>query len=199
MSRVEEGRARASGYELLALALSPPSVGVAEAISQAGRSWSLPPLDPTRSSPEYHRLFVGPGNVAVPPYESVYREGGRIIGQTTLDVQKRYGQAGFVLDPALNDLPDHAAAELAFMAVLAEEEAKAWEAGDDRAALVWLQREAAFLGDHLGRWLPAFCDRLLRSTEDPFYRALAASLPQFVALDLEHVRLLTGLLQALPA
>lgn len=196
MSRVEEARARAGSYELLALALGPPSAEAAEALSNASPAWSLPPRDPRGASPEYHRLFVGPGTVAVPPFESVYREGGRVMGETTLDVQRRYSDAGFVLDPALNNLPDHAAAELAFMAVLADQEAEAWEAEDERDALAWLQREAAFLDDHLSRWLPAFCDRLLRSTEEPYYRALAVALRQFVALDHEHVRLLAGLLES---
>lgn len=194
MSRAEEARARASGYELLALCVNPPSAELAEAVPRAGLPLSLP-FDPRALIAEYHRLFVGPGALPVPPYESVYREGWRVFGETTLKVKRQYEEAGYALDPSFTELPDHMAVELAFMALLAEEEARAWEAQDASAAFSWLDRERAFLGDHLTRWLPGFCDRLLASTEVPFYRGLAVSLREFVALDDERVRALTGLLE----
>jgi TorA maturation chaperone TorD len=198
MSRAEEALARASGYELLALCFNSPSAELAEAVSRAGLPLSLP-FDPRTLIPEYHRLFVGPGALPAPPYESVYREGWRVFGETTLEVKRQYEEAGYALDASFTELPDHVAAELAFMALLAEEEARAWEAQDASAAFSWLDRERAFLGEHLTRWLPDFCDRLLASTEDPFYRGLAVSLQEFVTLDAERVRALTGLLEDAPA
>ncbi|MBI4240320.1 MAG: molecular chaperone TorD family protein [Candidatus Rokubacteria bacterium] len=181
MSRAEEAIERASIYELLALGFSLPSPELAKAVSGL--------------ISEYHRLFVGPGELPAPPYESVYREGWRVMGETTLDVQSAYEEAGYALDPSFKELPDHVAAELAFMGLLTEEEAKAWKAGDASVALSWLERERAFLDDHLTRWLPAFCDRLLASTEVRFYRKLAGELQEFVALDAERVTALTGLLE----
>jgi TorA maturation chaperone TorD len=175
MKRAEEARGRAAGYERLAVGFGPPSA--------------------TELTAEYHRLFVGPGALPAPPYESVYREGWRVMGETTLDVRRRYEEAGYVFTPSVNEPPDHLAAELAFMALLAEEEAEAWEAEDASAALSWLERERGFLDDHLSRWLPAFCDRLLTSTDAPFYRGLAGALREFVALDAERVTALIGLLE----
>ena len=195
MNRAEEARTRASSYELLALALSPPSVELAEAVSKADAPFALPTLSPVELIPEYHRLFVGPGSLPAPPYESVYREGWRVMGETTLDVQRRYEEAGCVFVPSFNELPDHVAAELGFMAVLCEEETKAWEAEDLSEALAWLRRERAFLDDHLTRWLSAFSERLLASTEVLFYRELAGTLREFITLDLERVVALTGLLE----
>lgn len=195
VSRAEEARARAEGYELLALALNPPSGEMAAAIAGAGALLSLPPFDPEALGPVYHRLFVGPGPLPAPPYESVYREGWRVMGETTREAERQYAAAGYTLDPSLAELPDHAAAELAFMAVLCEEEATAWEAEDVSAALAWLEREKAFLRDHLVQWIPAFCDGLVTSTEAPFYRQVAVALKEFVGLDAERVKALTGLLQ----
>ena len=195
MNRAEEARARIGSYELLALGFNPPSVQLAEAVSNPGTPVELPTLDPEALIPEYHRLFVGPGSLPAPPYESVYREGWRVMGETTREVERQYAAATYALDPSLRELPDHVAAELSFMAVLAEGEATAWEAEDVSAALAWLERELAFLGDHLARWIPTFCDRILASTDVLFYRQLAVTLEEFVALDLERVKALTGLLE----
>lgn len=195
MKRAEEARDRASIYELLALGFSLPSAELAEAISKTIVPLSFPFLDPKGLIPEYHRLFVGPAQLPAPPYESVYREGWRVMGETTLDVKRQYEEAGYALAPSFTELPDHVTAELAFMALLAEEEARAWEAGDVSAALSWLEREKAFLGDHLTRWVPAFCERLLASTDAPFYRRLAVALREFVTLNAERVKALTGLLE----
>lgn len=195
MNRAEHARTRASSYELLALGFGPPSRELAEALSKAEARLSLTALDLPVLIPEYHRLFVGPARLPVPPYESVYREGWQVFGETTLEVKRRYAEAGYTLDPSFTDLPDHVAVELAFMALLAEEEAKAWEAQDTAAASAWLARERTFLDDHLSRWLPAFCERLLASTETAFYRRLAVELREFVTLDAEGVKALTGLLE----
>lgn len=195
MNRAEQARARASSYELLALGFGPPSAELAEALSEAGARFSLPAPDLTVLIPEYHRLFVGPGCLPVPPYGSVYREGRTVMGETTLDVKRRYEEAGYAFNPSFTELPDHVTAELAFMALLAEEEARAWEAQDAAAASGWLARERTFLNDHLTRWLPAFCERLLASTDAPFYRRLAVALREFIALDAERVKALTGFLE----
>lgn len=195
MNRAEQARARASSYELLALGFGPPSAELAAALSEAEARFSLPALDLPVLIPEYHRLFVGPARLPAPPYESVYREGWQVFGETTLEVKRRYAEAGYTLDPSFIELPDHVAVELAFMALLAEEEAKAWEAQDTAAASAWLARERTFLDDHLSRWLPAFGDRLVASTETSFYRRLAVELREFVTLDAEGVKALTGLLE----
>lgn len=195
MNRADETRTRTRAYELLALSLSPPSAELAEAVSDPEAPIKLPVLDPTALSPEHYRLFVGPGPLPAPPYESVYREGWRVMGETTLDVRRQYAEAGYVLDPSLKELPDRASAELAFMALLSEEEAKAWEDEDVSTALGWLERERTFLNDHLTQWIPAFCDRLLASTHAAFYRSVAVALREIIALDAERVKALAGLLE----
>lgn len=197
--RVSEAEAKARAYELLALGFSPPSPELEEALARPGAPLSLPAPEPGALAPEYHRLFVGPGHLPAPPYESVYREGGTLMGETTLDVQRTYLEAGYTLDPSCRELPDHVAAELTFMALLCKEEAQAWAAGNTTAALSWIGRQETFLRDHLFRWLPAFCDRLMVSTESQFYRSLAVALREFLALEAERLAALDGLLHEAPA
>jgi TorA maturation chaperone TorD len=81
---------------------------------------------------EYTRLFLGPGQVPVPPFESCYRTGGGLVMQeVTTQVRQAY---------------------------LAES---------------YLAKRRAFLEDHLLRWAPQFCERLLAATGEPFFKGLA--------------------------
>jgi TorA maturation chaperone TorD/Pyruvate/2-oxoacid:ferredoxin oxidoreductase delta subunit len=134
---------------------------------------------------EYARLFVGPGRPVAHPYESVYRE-GRVMGDCTLAVRQSYAAEG--LAPEGHSLPDHVAVELEFMAHLAQREAEAQERGDEEEALAYLRQQEAFLSEHLGRWLPRFCQRVLAGGAHPFYADLAQRTWQHVAQDIAQVR-----------
>jgi putative dimethyl sulfoxide reductase chaperone len=173
----------------LALASAPPSEELAHAAA-ARRDEApvvLPVPEPSSLVVEHARLFIGPGRVPAPPYGSMYHEGGVLMGESTADVLRQYREAGFAFAPGRGELPDHVMAELAFLSLLAEEEARAWDAGDDAAALRWLQRRGAFLWDHLAAWGPELSRRILDATDEPFYRAAAVSLRELVAVDLERV------------
>jgi TorA maturation chaperone TorD/Fe-S-cluster-containing hydrogenase component 2 len=134
---------------------------------------------------EYARLFVGPGRPVAHPYESVHRE-GQVMGDCTLAVRQRYAAEG--LAPPGRSLPDHVALELEFMAHLTHREAEARERGDEEEALVCLRQQEAFLGEHLGRWLPRFCQRVLAGEAHPFYANLAQRTREHVAQDIAQVR-----------
>jgi len=134
---------------------------------------------------EYTRLFVGPGRPIAHLYESVYRE-GRVMGDCTLAVRERYAEEG--LGPEDHLLPDHVAVELEFMAHLARKEAEAWEEGDVDRAETCLRQQESFLREHLGRWLPSFCQRVLTGEAHPFYASLAQRAWKHVAEDIAQVR-----------
>jgi TorA maturation chaperone TorD len=191
-SHAREGRARlaterAAAYARLAAAFDRPS----EALAEVTAAWSGPGAGPGRDwaalALEHTRLFVGPGRVPAPPYGSVYHEGHVLMGESTLDAMRQYREAGFSFAPDAGMLADHVVAELSFLAVLADEEAQAWTAGDEAGAWVWLGRRGAFLCDHLGAWAPLLCQRILSATDEPFYRAVAVSLRELVAVDLDHL------------
>jgi TorA maturation chaperone TorD/Pyruvate/2-oxoacid:ferredoxin oxidoreductase delta subunit len=138
---------------------------------------------------EFTRLFLGPGRPVAHPFESVYRE-GRMMGDTTLDVQRRLASEG--LTPDARTLPDHVSIELAFMAHLAACEARAWEDGDGDGARDYLARQESFLYDHLLRWLPQFCHRTLAGRPLGHYANLARETEAFVAGDAVRVRAWLG-------
>jgi TorA maturation chaperone TorD/formate hydrogenlyase subunit 6/NADH:ubiquinone oxidoreductase subunit I len=134
---------------------------------------------------EYARLFMGPGRPVAHPYESVYRE-GRVMGDCALAVRQSYAVEG--LAPEGHSLPDHVAIELEFMAHLARREAEARERGDEEEVQACLRRQEAFLSEHLGRWLPRFCQRVLANEAHPFYASLAQRTWEHVAQDIAQVR-----------
>ena len=219
-------RARSSLYDLLALGFSPPSEELLQALGARllqvleervtlfawpnlvgelerlrtfvgkGRGGQEKLLADLKL--EYTWLFVGPYGLPVPPYESVYREPQRtVMGASTIDVLKRYEEAGFALSPSFKELPDHVAVELDFLALLSSEEAEAWERGDPAEALLFLRLEEAFLRDHLVTWIGSFCDRVVSSTEGPFYQAMAELARTYVLLDRDHAAAMVHLLEAL--
>ncbi len=127
---------------------------------------------------EYARLFVGPFELIAPPYGSVYLEKKRrVMGDTTMAVNKMYQDAGLFME--VKEAPDHIAVELEFMYYLcqAEAEAKAQNHGEWARAGITMQSE--FMRTFLGPWIPAFCENIRQGTESGFYLPLAGCLNAF--------------------
>jgi TorA maturation chaperone TorD len=197
---------RANVYGILALAFSPPKMECGqlyEAILQARRllcpnDESIPKGHPqdlatAQLSKEYLRLFVGPGRVQCPPYESVHRqdrpilERGLVMGPSAADVRHRYAEAGLVLPKNFTDLPDHIAVEMEFMHFLCTEELKCIEQGNPEESRRRKKMEQEFLREHLEHWVEQFADRVLKSTNSSFYKSAAELLKSFVKNESEDL------------
>ena len=198
---------RANVYGILALAFSPPKMEsgrIYEAILQAHKA--LRPNDePTTKehngqdlpaaqlSKEHLRLFVGPGRVSCPPYESVYREDrpimerGLVMGPSTADARRRYAEADLVLPKNFTDLPDHIAVEMEFMHFLCGEELKSIEHGNLQESARIRKMEQEFLKEHLELWVERFADCVLKSTNTSFYSSAAGLLKAFVKNESEYL------------
>lgn len=137
---------------------------------------------------ERTRLFAGlsKGYGAPPPFESVARE-NKLPGECTIAVAGLYAEAGF--DPPAPEAgpPDHLGAELRFMALLCFREAEAWRTDDRAAAGEWVERERAFLDEHLLLWAPQHCQRLLALAQTPYHRALATLVARACLIDRDDV------------
>lgn len=141
---------------------------------------------------EYVELFVVNTSKALcPPYESVYLERqGRERGLVSVAVERAYADSGVALADG-GELPDHAALELGFLAVLCDEEEQAWRDGEVERALDRLRQERDFHERHLQRWFSTFARRLARAAAaGSFYRELAEAARAFVTHDLDLVRML---------
>ena len=129
---------------------------------------------------DYNRLFVGPGRLLAPPYESFYRsepgEDGRgtICGAPMLAVKDVYKRFNVELPDHFIDYPDHIAFELEFLSLLAAREADALEAGDEQALAAFQAGQEEFCSQHLGVWFAAFADNVAQGAETELYPALVA-------------------------
>ena len=137
---------------------------------------------------EFARLYIGPYRLAAPPYGSIYLDGERkIMGDSTIDVSKRYFDSGLVISDNFKDVPDHIAAELEFMYFLVANEINAISSGKLDEGSECLYRQQSFLIDHLGAWIVDFSRNTEVSTKCEFYRNLARVTRVFIAEDLEYL------------
>jgi putative dimethyl sulfoxide reductase chaperone len=138
---------------------------------------------------EYSRLFVGPFSLPAPPYGSVYLEDGRrLMGDSTVDVVRRYREVGIDIDPSQSDVPDHIAIELEFMSCLVHIEEEAASTGDADALKDALQRQESFLEDHLCAWVPQFTAAVTQDSESAFFGQLVTATDIYLKEDLARVR-----------
>jgi len=131
----------------------------------------------------YQNLFVGPGHLPAPPWESVYRSHENIIfDEHTLAVRHFYADFG-VRVPNSKEPDDHIALELAFMGRLTQEclTAVVENRREDGATLLSAQKD--FLVKHLLAWVDEFCELLMKATHHPFYKGLALFTPSFLHMD----------------
>jgi TorA maturation chaperone TorD len=133
---------------------------------------------------DFKQLFVGPGPMKAPPWESVYRnEDHLLFDQHTLQVREFYARHGMEF-VRINQVPEDAVAiELEFMRLLTERLAQAIDSGDTGGEQLLLQEQSAFLKEHLLIWVPKFVMLCQRSAATGFYSGLATVLNGFLKWD----------------
>jgi TorA maturation chaperone TorD len=149
---------------------------------------------------EYTRLFVtSRPNIPAPPYGSLYLDKeGMIWGKTTRELVKLYALAGLIISEQFKDLPDHFAVELEFAFYLIREKMAALGLGNgeenqeeinpdpERVELI-STIENQFLENYLLKWGSKFLDNILSSTDNFFYKGLAAITKNFLAQESKRV------------
>jgi TorA maturation chaperone TorD len=99
------------------------------------------------------------------------------------DVAGFYRAFGLETAEGQPEVEDHVCAELEFMSALSLKEAWALAEQAAEGLEVTVTAQRAFLTDHLGRWTPAFAERLAAAAAGDFYAAAAAALRAWVAAD----------------
>ncbi len=140
---------------------------------------------------EYTRLFLGPGR-HIPANESIHHERadgdwGRLWGASTVEVKKFIETAGLQYKDDFTDMPDHISVEFEFMQKVIEKEREAWEGGDRDRALYCLKMEKMFIDDHLIKWVPQFCGKVVSEAAMSFYREMARITGNFVEFEKENI------------
>lgn len=122
-----------------------------------------------------------------PPFESVYRDEGRIMGESTTEVIKKYSEAdvGIGVEPGFP--PDYIGLELRFMALLCYGEATALKKQEIARAAELRTMQKRFIGEHLSAWVPQFCNRMSEEARTGFYRGIAALTEWILHFDRECI------------
>ncbi len=133
---------------------------------------------------EYIRLFGHTVRGACPLYELEYGQ-SEIIQQASFlaDIGGFYSAFGLMPASEGHERADHLCVEAEFMSVLAAKEARAADTGDDAGREIIRESQASFLGDHLGRWLPACLRRVREAAPDTLYGRAAAFAAAFLAAE----------------
>lgn len=130
---------------------------------------------------EYAKLFVGPFELGAAPYGSVYLDTGKsVMGDSTMKVTKIYEEAGLTIDKSFKELPDHIAVELEFIYFLVYRELEELERSQYEKALFYIEKQRDFSNDFFIQWVPPFCEKIKKGTNNRFYQALAECLLSFI-------------------
>ncbi len=139
---------------------------------------------------EYARLFLGPGK-HISPHESVHLKGeegdGALWGEATVEVKKFIESSGLEYKPDYRGMPDHISVELEFMKEVTNREARACEEKDNDGARHCLEIERKFIEEHLVRWVPLFCDKVIKDADLAFYGEIAKLTKSFIAFEKEEL------------
>jgi len=123
---------------------------------------------------EYTRLFIGPGPVVAPPWESVYFHDERLLFQReTFRVRAWYARYGLTAPNLHGEPDDHIGLELSFLSHLATLALQAIQAHDQGRFDEALDAQRRFAAEHVFRWGPGWCSRVEANSGSDFYRGLA--------------------------
>jgi len=122
---------------------------------------------------DYMALFIGPGNVLAPPWESIYFTKERVIFQEeTLQVREWYRRFGLESEKLYHEPDDHIGLELAFISQLASMAFRSLEEGNGQFdALVEAQKD--FLSNHTLKWVGSWVDLVLNHAKTDFFKGVS--------------------------
>ncbi len=145
-----------------------------------------------RLAVEFTRLFRGikKGYSPPPPYESVYRGEGRVMGETTLSVMKFYSEAGFGIIDENEGPQDYIGVELKFISMLCYKEMESWKNGKINEGKRYLELEKRFLKEHILQWIPGFCKIIENEAKEEFYVVVARLTEEFIKIDAGNLEVL---------
>ncbi|MGL5668859.1 MAG: TorD/DmsD family molecular chaperone [Shewanella sp.] len=145
---------------------------------QEARNWLAEPME---LECDYNRMCIGPTRLLVPPYESVYRDGGRQLNtDNTTAVASFYQKLGLVIDNKLNEPADYIGNEMEFL-FCAEALCHHHSHTNPTVANELNQMAQRFLQQHLGTWFEDFTNGMSHHAQLKFWDCYAKALADFLA------------------
>lgn len=136
---------------------------------------------------DFNKLFIGPGKLLAPPYESYYRNPEKLFMQKeTMAVREFYSSAG-VNVKRLNSQPDDfIALEFEFICFLLYK-AAAHLSNDPDMTDYYLQLYSEFLNKHLSKWIFDHCQDILAKSTSDFCKGMAIITQGFIEDEIKQI------------
>ena len=135
---------------------------------------------------DYTRMFIGPGKVPAPPWESIYRDADHLyFSQETQEVRNAYRKYNLMPKDLGHQPDDHLGLELDFLHKLCEMAREKAKSADEPGLAEILNDQKAFLDEHLLKWVPDWTRDVVKSAETDFYKGMAQLLEAYLKLDRE--------------
>lgn len=135
---------------------------------------------------DYTRMFIGPGEAQVSPWESIYTDVERVyFSKGTIEVRDAYRKYNLLPGRLGHEPDDHIGLELDFMHKLCEMAKEKTEGLDQKGFLEILEDQKTFLDDHLLKWVPAWSRDVVKNAEIDFYRGAVRLLNAYLRIDLK--------------
>ena len=123
---------------------------------------------------DYTSLFIGSADIIAPPWGSVYLSDSRLMFQEkTLEVRNWYRRFGLQSEKLYSEPDDHIGLELAFLAHLAKLGVQAIDEEDQEQFAALLDAQRNFMSEHILRWAPRFCEKVIAGAKTDLYRGMA--------------------------
>ncbi len=205
--RAEQAQQRSTVYGFLAAVFRKElTVEMLSRIKDSSFSESLPDLDVQLGDEffsasdndlienlaiEYTRLLLGPGR-HISPHESIHYERddgdwGNLWDASTVEVKKFVESLGLKYSETDTSIPDHISVEFELMQKLIEKEKQALGENGGKDVLHFIKIEKLFMEDHILKWVPQFCDKVIAEAELPFYREMARITQSFMLIEKEEL------------
>lgn len=141
----------------------------------------------------YRVLFGHTARGEIAPYETEYGNEALFQQPQELgDLMGFYRAFGLDMKPGKHERPDHISCEFEFLMFLALKQAYSLEQNDREMWQETSKAEKLFMGDHLGRFLPAFAGQLQREDPCGFYGSLGELCRRFVAAEANRLQVPLG-------
>lgn len=137
---------------------------------------------------EHYHLFAPSASGGCQPYETEY-DYPHIFAkaQELADISGFYHAFGLQVSSTSKERPDYLGTELEFMHILTLKEIYARLDALSEQATICRDAQRKFLQFHLGKWVPAFCGTLERTSSSGYYRALASLTSKFINCECSHL------------
>lgn len=123
---------------------------------------------------DHTHLFGCIGEILAPPWESVYFNKKRLVNQIQLmQVRQWYKKYGLSVEKDNQEPDDHIGFELLFLAFLASQALKEYQAGNIEKYHEFIQAQKSFYLEHLHLWGGIWCDQVIQHARTHFYRGIA--------------------------